>query len=166
MEFIVNSMRAVGLASLLALSFQATAQQYSCGIAIAGSIDFLVYNPASGSPALASTTASLTCTHISGGTQRINWTMELSNGSSGNCNARALPGPSGTLSYNIYQNSVAGGVWGNIGCATYPFGQITVGPGAGNGTRTVQYTMYGQVPSGQFVAAGTYIENLTLTISY
>jgi spore coat protein U-like protein len=71
-----------------------------------------------------------------------------------------------TLDYNIFQNSVAGGVWGNLACATYPFGTMNVGPGGGNGTRSVTYTLYGQIPVGQFVAAGTYSENLTLTINY
>ncbi len=140
--------------------------QYACNVAGGGSINFLVYNPSSGSPALASTGVTLTCTHVSGGVQRIDWTMELSNGGSGNCNARTLAGPGSTLGYNIYQTTIANGIWGNAACGTYPAGRLTVGPGAGNGTRSVTNTLYGQIPTGQFVSAGTYNDSLLLTIVY
>ena len=142
------------------------AAQYSCNASGGGSINFLVYNPASGTPALASTDVTLTCNYLSGGAQKIDWTMVLSNGSSGNCNARAMLGPGSSLNYNIYQGSIAGGVWGNLGCATYPAGQLKVGPGAGNGTDLATRTLYGQIPTGQFISAGTYAETLTVTLSF
>jgi spore coat protein U-like protein len=139
---------------------------FTCSVTAPGSINFLVYNPASGTPALGSTDVTLTCTHVSGGTERIDWTMVLTNGSSGNCNARTLAGPPGTLNYNVYQNNVGGGIWGNAGCATFPAGRLTVGPGAGNGTRATTQTLFGQIPIGQYVAAGTYTDSLLLTVEY
>ena len=158
---------------LLALCFSCMATlcapvlaQYSCSATTTGSMNFLVYNPASGTPATASVTANLTCTHLGGGAQKISWAMELSNGSSGTCNGRSMPGPSDILNYNIYINSIGGGVWGNAGCASFPFGQVTVSNGAGNIVRTVTNTLFGQIPVGQYVAVGTYTENLTLTFSY
>jgi spore coat protein U-like protein len=108
----------------------------------------------------------LTCTHISGGTERIDWSMVLSNGGSANCNARAMAGPGASLNYNIFQNSVAGGVWGNVACATFPAGQLRVGPGAGNSTDSATRTLFGQIPIGQFVPAGAYSDSLLLTIEY
>ena len=150
---------------LLALAAPATAQV--CNVSAGGSINFLTYNPASGSPTQASSTATLMCTYNgSSGAQKVDWNMTLTNGGSGNCNARALPGPSASLNYNIYQNSIAGGVWGNAGCGTFPSGTMTLSPGAGNNTRTVTNTLFGQVPIGQFVPAGTYTENLTLTVNF
>ena len=140
--------------------------QYACSVSAGGVVNFAFYNAASSTPAIANSSATLTCSYVSGGAQKVDWMMTLSNGVSGDCNARTMTGPGAVLSYNIYQNSVAGGVWGNLACASYPFGTMTVGPGVGNGTRTVTYTLYGQIPVGQFVAAGTYTENLTLTITY
>jgi len=153
------------LAAALACATPAGAA-FTCSVTAPGSINFLVYNPASGTPALGSTNVTLTCTHVSGGTERIDWTMVLANGSSGNCNARTLAGPSGTLNYNVFQNNIAGGVWGNAGCATFPAGRLTVGPGAGNGTRSTTQTLFGQIPIGQYVSAGLYSDSLLLTIEY
>jgi spore coat protein U-like protein len=156
----------LALALLLLAAAPATAQL--CNVSTVGAVNFLTYNPASGSPAIASTQVTLTCTYNgTGGAQKVNWDMQLANGSSANCNARQLPGPStDKLSYNIYQNAVANGVWGNAGCATYPAGQLSVSPGGGNNTKSVTNTLYGQIPTGQFVSAGTYTENLTLTVNF
>lgn len=139
---------------------------FTCSVTAPGSINFLVYNPASGTPSLGSTDVTLTCTHVSGGVERIDWTMVLTNGASGNCNARTLAGTSDTLNYNVYQNNLAGGVWGNAGCATFPAGRLTVGPGGGNGTRSTTQTLFGQIPIGQYVSAGVYADSLLLTIEY
>ena len=140
--------------------------QYACSVSAPGTINFLTYSPSSGTPALASTQATLTCSHVGGGAQSIDWSMTLTNGNSGNCNARTMTRPGGALSYNIYQDSIAGGVWGNLGCATFPAGNFKVGPGTGNLTRSVTKTLYGQIPISQFVSAGTYNDTLILTISY
>jgi spore coat protein U-like protein len=156
---------AAALGALLLWAAPASAQ-FSCAVTAPGAINFLVYNPASGTPAIGSTDTTLTCTHLSGGVQRIDWTMVLSDGGSGNCNARTMAGPGSTLNYNVYQTTVGGGVWGNAACATFPAGRLTVGPGAGNGTRSTTQTLFGQIPIGQFVSAGIYSDSLQLTIEY
>jgi spore coat protein U-like protein len=140
--------------------------QYACNVTAAGAVNFGTYTPSSGTPALGSTSTTLTCSYVSGGAQKVDWSMTLSSGNSGNCNARTLTKPGDALNYNIYQNSIAGGVWGDLACATYPFGTMTVGPGGGNGTRSVTYTLYGQIPISQYVSAGSYNDFLTLTITY
>jgi len=147
---------------LLSLAAGAPTAAQVCNLSAGSSINFLTYNPASGSPAIASTDATLTCTFSgSGGSQKVNWDMQLSNGNSGNCNARALPGTADTLNY---KNSIAGGVWGNAGCATFPSGQMNLSNG--NPQRSVTQTLFGQIPVGQFVSAGVYSENLTLTVNF
>lgn len=141
--------------------------QAACAVTGSGSVNFLTYNPASATATLASAVVTLTCTFTgSSGNQRIDWSMQLTNGNSNDCNARRLAGPNDVLSYNIYQNSVGGGVWGNLACATFPSGRLTVGSGAGNNTRSVSNTLYGQIPTGQFVSAGTFTDLLVLTVSY
>jgi spore coat protein U-like protein len=148
------------------LPLPAGAQAYSCSVTAPGAVNFGAYNPSSGTPLLASTTTTLTCTHVSGGAQSIDYTMTLTNGNSGNCNARTLTRPGDSLSYNIYQDSIAGGVWGNAGCATFPSGTIRVTNGAPNNVKSVTVTLYGQVPISQFVSSGTYSDTLTLTFTY
>lgn len=142
--------------------------QFSCDVSIGSSVAFGQYDPTSGTAGIATASATLTCTHLGGGAQRINWDMTLTNGASGSCSARRMSGP-GTdiLNYNIYVNNIAGGVWGNAGCGSFPSGQITVTNGAPNNVKTVSNVLYGQLPSGQFGAgAGIYADNLTLTITF
>jgi spore coat protein U-like protein len=153
-------------ACVLALACTPALAQYSCSVSTAGTVNFLTYNPSSATPALASTQTTLTCTHVSGGAQSIDWTMTLTNGNSANCNARTMTRTGDSLQYNIYQDSIAGGVWGNPGCATFPAGNFKVGPGTGNNSRSVTKTLYGRIPISQFVSAGTYNDTLVLTISY
>ena len=159
----IRNLRAVALLVLLAITSAASAQ-YSCTASV-GNIAFNNYNGASATPATASTTATLTCTATGGLIQIVPWSMQLSNGSSGNCNARVMNGPSGaTLSYNIYRGSVAGGVWGNAGCATFPSGNLLIVNGGA--PRTVSNILFGQVPAGQFVQVGAYADVLSLTFSF
>ena len=154
------------LSALLAAASAPSAAQ-SCSATTAGSINFMTYNPAAGAPTLASAAVTLTCTYTgSGGAQKVDWSMLVSDGSSGDCKARAMPGASESLNYNIYQNSIAGGVWGNLACGTFPAGQMNLTPGSGGNTKSVTNTLYGLIPAGQFVGAGAYTENLLLTISF
>jgi len=116
---------------LLSLAAGAPTAAQVCNLSAGSSINFLTYNPASGSPAIASTDATLTCTFSgSGGSQKV----------------------------------IAGGVWGNAGCATFPSGQMNLSNG--NPQRSVTQTLFGQIPVGQFVSAGVYSENLTLTVNF
>ena len=154
------------LACFLLLIPAAAEAQYSCNVARPGNINFLTYTPASGTPAIGSTSVTLTCTHVAGASQSIDWSMTLTNGSSNNCNARAMKRGTDSLAYNIYQDSVAGGIWGNLGCGTFPAGNFKVGPGSGNNSRSVTKTLYGQVPISQFVPAGTYSDTLAITVSF
>jgi spore coat protein U-like protein len=154
------------LAGAASLAPPAALAQYACSVTAAGTVNFMAYNPSSSTPAIASTQTTLTCTHVSGGAQSIDWAMTLTSGGSGNCSQRRMSRPGDSLNYNIYQDSIAGGVWGNAGCATFPAGNMRVTPGGPNRTRSVTRTLYGQVPIGQFVSAGTYHDTLVLTITY
>ena len=153
--------------SLLALAVLASApaSAQTCTVSGGGTINFLIYNPGAASPSRASTTVTLECTPNLGASARknVNWTMELSNGSSGNCNARTMTGP-GTINYNIYQDVAASVVWGNAGCGTFPSGTMLVNSGASN--EIVTRTLFGRIPIGQFVSAGTYNDPLQVTIVY
>ena len=160
--------RLAGLAwcSVLSVGTPALAA-YSCSVSTGGSINFLSYD--SSSTLTASSTVTLTCTHLGGGNENIAWAMTLSNGSSGTClgaTGRTMQrqvAPVATVGYNIYQNSTST-EWGNAGCGTFPGGTLQINNG--NPVRSTIQTLRGVMPSGQLVPAGLYLETLVLTVTF
>lgn len=164
-RFLTLRARCLFAVALLLLAGAAAAQVSSCAVSYAGStLNFGNYNAFDARPVTASMSATLTCTHVSGGSARTNWTMALSNGSSGNCATRRMNGGGSTLSYNVYRGSLAGGIWGAT-CAGDPSGQIQTSNG--NPVASVTNILYGQLPTGQTGAgAGSYSDSLVLTVTY
>ena len=164
----------MSVAALLAACFPAAAQTFTCAASSASlALSFGVYDPISTTPRTASANVTLTCTHQSGGSQSVNWSMRLSNGSSVTCagasgrTLRRTGSLTDTIGYNVYVGSLAGGVWGNIGCGSFPSGSFNVTPGVPNNIKSVSQTLFGQIPVNQLnVAAGSYSDGLVLTISY
>jgi len=158
---VIHCALAAGLAAMATPALGA----YSCGVSGGGSIDFLAYDPF-GVPATASTTVTLTCNHLGGGNEFINWTMTLTNGSSGTCTARQMQrqgSPSAALGYNVYQGATST-VWGNASCMTFPSGTLQVNNG--NPAASTIQTMRGVLPAGLCVPAGNYVDSLVLTVSF
>ena len=158
---------------LMGTALPAFAQGYSCAISPGSlNIAFNAYDPVSATPRTASASVTLTCTHLTGGSQTINWAMQLNNGSSGTCvgvagrTLRRVGSPTDMIGYNIYKGSVANGVWGNSGCGTYPTGSMTVSNGNPNNIKSITQTLFGQIPINQFAPAGSYTDPLVLTISF
>jgi spore coat protein U-like protein len=139
---------------------------YTCQVASGGSINFLTYDPF-GVDATASATVTLTCQHSGGGNEFINWTMTLSNGSSGTCATRRMQrqtAPAATLDYNIYQGP-ASTVWGNLSCGTFPSGQLQVNNGNPIAPPVIR-TLRGVLPTGQIAPVGNYLDSLVLTVTF
>lgn len=155
-----------------ALAAPAHAQTYTCALGAAAlNLLFGTYDPVSATPRTATAGITLTCTHQSGGAVDVTWNMELSNGSSGTCvgvmgrTLRHSGSPTDTLGYNVFVGSIAGGVWGNSGCSTFPAGALKLNPGANRVQSTTQ-TLYGQIPINQYVPAGGYLDPLVLTVRF
>ena len=153
----------------LALAIGALAESacaaYTCSVSTGGSINFLTYDPLA-APATASSTVTLTCQHLSGGNEFINWAMTVTNGSSGTCATRQMQrqsAPAATLNYNVYQDSTTN-IWGNASCATFPTGTIQVNNGNPVGAQS--RTMRGVLPNGQNVPTGNYLDTLVLTVTF
>ncbi len=66
--------------------------------------------------------------------------------------------PAVLLNYGLYQNATHATNWGTT------TGTDTV-PGTGNGAAQV-LNVYGQIPAGQLIAAGSYADTITATITY
>ena len=139
----------------------------SCSVSTTGAMNFMTYDPLSA--ANATVTVTLNCQNSPPpGSATVNWSMQLTNGSSGTCvgatgrTMRRQPALDATIGYNIYQNATSI-VWGNAGCGTFPSGSFGI---SGNNSFAVNQTMTGVAPSGQFVPAGNYSETLQLTVSF
>jgi spore coat protein U-like protein len=86
-------------------------------------------------------------------------TFELDGGQSGDVNARAMKsGSSDTLSYQLYKTSVRNAVWG-MG-ANAQTQQII------EQTPTGSINVYGRIPKGQTVAAGSYADTVNITLTF
>jgi len=102
-----------------------------------------------------STTVSVVCTN---GTS---YNVGLDNGTTTGATtaARLMAGSGGnTLTYSLFKDASRTTVWGNtIGTNTTT--------GTGNGLLQT-LTVFGRVPSGQFVAPGGYTDTVTVTLTY
>ena len=99
-----------------------------------------------------STPLNLKCTPGSGAT------ISLSGGSSGNPQARTMKGPA-DLGYQLYRDAALTDPINTAGTAFELRGNENTG-------QTVTYTVYGQIPSGQLVPAGNYVDTIQVTVNY
>ena len=93
----------------------------------------------------------------------VSYEIRLSSGQSGNYNARQLRNAGNSLNYNLYRNAARTNVFGN-GTAGTVF--IADGYLLSIGVITRNYPVYGRIPAGQNVRAGSYTDVITITVTY
>jgi spore coat protein U-like protein len=103
----------------------------------------------------ASSVLTVTCTN----TTAFNIGLNAGTSTGATVTTRKMTGPaSATLSYKLFRDSARTQNWGN-----------TVGTDTllsqGNGTAR-QYSVYGQIPAGQYVAPGAYADTIIATVTY
>lgn len=113
-------------------------------------LNFGTYSEAAASTA--STPLTLRCTPGSAAT------ITLDGGSSGNPQARVMQGPA-DLGYQLYRDAA---FQDPIDTLTAAF-QLT---GIANDGQPVTYQVYGEVPAGQSVPAGSYVDTILVTVQY
>ncbi len=155
---------ALGLGLFGAGVRQAAALTVNCTVT-AGSINFGIYNPLAGVGDASTGALRVVCTGNGGGSTNVTVGVSLTAGSSGNYATRTMQSGANKLAYNIYwdpQHTVVMGD-GTGGSYSGTAGPITIING-----RSIQATgtMYGFVPSGQDVGAGSYIDIITVTVTY
>jgi spore coat protein U-like protein len=138
-----------------------------CSIA-AISVNFGTYDPSVTAAEDSVGTVSVTCRHISGGADRVNYSVTLSNGLFGTTAAtRSMAAGAGRLGYNVFTDPARTQVWGNGTSSTViASGSMIIGPGTGNGTRTITHTVYGRIPQLQDAVPGTYADTLQVTLTF
>ena len=155
---------ALGLGLLGIVARPAAAITVNCTVT-AGSINFGIYNPLAGVGDASTGALRVVCNGNGPGATSITVGVSLTTGSSGNYASRIMQSGVNKLAYNIFwdpQHTVVMGD-GTGGSYSGTAGPITIVNG-----RSIQATgtMYGFVPPGQDVGAGSYIDIITVTVTY
>lgn len=148
------SISALGALVLLLAPFQAKA----CTISVGG-VAFGNYDPGSASPDDGTALLIVACVSTENSVLTA-----LGAGGSGSYATRRMSNGASNLNYNLYTNSARTIVWGNGsgGSSTVTLtGGILLG-----GTRYFTRTVYGRIPAGQNVSAGSYGDTIVVTITF
>lgn len=131
-------------------------------------LNFGVYDPAVATADDSVGSVTVTCRHVSGGADRINYTVTLSNGQFGTSAAtRAMGSGTKRLGYNVFRDPARTQTWGNgTGGTVIASGALTIGPGNGNNSKTVVHNVYGRIPQLQDAAPGTYSDSMVVTLTF
>ena len=149
----------IGRAALLALvmvcagAWEARAQ--SCTAATT-SVNFGTYNVFASSPTDSTATIALNCGGNAGPVR-----ISIGRGSAPTFPSRRMSNGPDRLSFNLYRDAARTAIWGD-GTQT---SQVEIVASVPNG-RPYLLTVYGRVPAGQDVSAGTYTESVIVTIDY
>lgn len=134
-------------------TFAVTATVISTCIVAATPLAFGNYD-ASGADTDATNTVTVTCT--SGTSYDVG--LDAGGGSGATVATRKMTSGANTLDYTLYSDAGRTTVWGD-----------TVGTDTVNATAGVlptAHTVYGRIPSGQYVPTGLYTDTINVTVTY
>jgi spore coat protein U-like protein len=143
------------LAALVVLSASEAHAAPSCTIS-ATSVNFGSYNVFTGSSTDSTGSVTINC---NGSAHNI--IVTLSQGASSTFNPRTMLKGGETLTYNLYRDAARTTIWGDGtgGTSTY----TNANP---PNNSDVNLTVYGRVPAGQDVSAGTYSDTVAAVINF
>lgn len=142
----------------------------SCSVA-ATPLTFGGYDPLDTGPADATTQVTVTCqiTNLLGliGLQvQLDYSLALNGGASGDAAARTMSGGGEQLGYRLYLDPARTQQWGDgtNGTTTITGSHVllTTNPQPVSTT----YTAYGRIPARQGVGAGSFVDVVTVTLTY
>lgn len=130
----------------------------ACTVSATG-VAFGGYDPHSAAPDDSTGSISATCLIIDAAPD-----VEISSGSAPNFSTRRMTNGGATLNYNLYTNASHTIVWGD-GTGGSSTATLTL-----TGTfiiwRSYSRTIYGRIPAGQNVTAGSYGDLLVVTVTF
>ncbi|RAP59344.1 spore coat U domain-containing protein [Oleiagrimonas sp. MCCC 1A03011] len=127
--------------------------------ASATAVNFGNYDPGGGSAVQASGTITVRCSLLID--VLPSFTVSLSRGQSTTYFPRTMLSGAHALSYNLYTSSALATVWGDGSGGTSTVtnsGVLQVG--------SLNLTVYGAIPTGQYVNPGSYADSITVTVTY
>ena len=147
----------IGIAVLIGAlhARDAFAQSPSCTIS-ATSVNFGNYNVFNGTALDSTGSITYQCNATA-----ANITISLSKGASSSYNPRLMSKGAEVLSYNLYRNAARTNIWGDGTSGTAVYSRANP-PNNSN----VNLVIYGRVPAGQDVSAGTFSDTVSATINF
>lgn len=140
----------------------------TCSIS-ASAMNFGSYIFTTGTPTNSTATVTVTCNSGALSALTANYTISASLSVAGNAQRRMIGPSSSQLLYNLYTTNARTTIWadGTVGTATLS-GGCSQGCLILCGARTCNesFTIYGGIPAGQTVQAGSYNETVTVTVTY
>jgi spore coat protein U-like protein len=127
----------------------------SCTITAVG-VSFGTYDVFGGSPLDSTGSVTYNCLSVLG-----TITIDLSRGGAPTFSPRRMLRSAETLNYNLYLDAARMTIWGNATSGTSHYGPVTP-PLLTN----VTVTIYGRIPAGQDVSAGSYTDTVVATINF
>jgi spore coat protein U-like protein len=127
----------------------------SCTIS-ATSVSFGNYNVFDGAAVASTGTITYACN-----SRATNITISLSKGASSSYNPRMMVKGAETLAYNLFTDAAQTSVWGDGTAGTSVYSRTN----PPNNTN-VNVTVYGQIPPGQDISAGTFSDTVSATINF
>jgi spore coat protein U domain-containing protein, fimbrial subunit CupE1/2/3/6 len=143
------------LAGVLHASEASAQPAPSCTIS-ATSVNFGNYNVFDGTAVDSTGTITYLCNSHS-----TNITISLSKGASSSYNQRIMIKGAEALTYNLFTDAAKTSVWGDGTSGTSVYSRTN----PPNNTN-VNLTVYGQIPPGQDVSAGTFSDTVSATINF
>ena len=132
-----------------------------CGVVAVG--PSAIYDSLGANPADGVGNVEVSCTYVGLGSATPAYQIQLSTGNSNNYDNRAMRLLGKSLIYNLYTNSSHSLVWGN---GTGGTSVVTAAYSMTAGTEARNYPVYMRIPGAQLVNAGSYIDSITVTITY
>ena len=146
---------AVVLAGILQATEASAQLSASCTISTT-SVNFGNYNVFNISAVDSTGTISYTCNAVA-----TNITISLSTGASSTYRPRAMSKGTEALGYNLFRDAARTSIWGDGTNGTVVYSRNN--PPNNN---AVNVTVYGQIPAGQDVSAGTFSDTVSATINF
>lgn len=143
------------LAATATTTFQVTATVISACTVSATNLAFGNYDASAGAPNDNTSTVSVTCSNGSPYTVAL----DAGTGSGATVAVRRMTSGANTLDYSMYTTAGRTTVWAD------GTGGTSTQAGTGNGA-SQNITVFGRIPTGQFVTAGNYADTVTATITY
>jgi spore coat protein U-like protein len=143
----------------------ATAQAAVNCLVSANPVSFGTYNPLTATPRDSTGRVSVSCTNSPpGGTVSVTYRLRLGAGGAASFAPRQLGSGPNRLNYNLYSNTGRTNVWGDGTSGTVTVtGSFSVQL---NRTRSRNHSVHGRIPALQDPAAGSYTDNIVVTLEF
>lgn len=148
------------------LAFALPASAATCGVSTSG-IAFGAYNPIQAVPVDSAGSIVVNCSKgtLDALPMTVNYSVDLSRGSSSSYASREMASSSRKLYYNLYRDALRITVWGDSSGGTVNVPgmlQLQAPLGTASGTHAI----YGRIFGNQNAVPGAYADSIVVTVSY